>query len=526
LCLNVLISQMKAKLYPYLPGVLLFIIALLISIFTFKDYGVAWDEPIQVEIGTVYYNYVAQHDTKLETYDSREYGAGFELPLIFLQKKLRIDDSRNVYLFRHFVTHLFFLIAAFCAYLLCYRLFQNRLIASLGFILIVCMPRIYAHSYFNTKDIPLLSMFLVTFTVAQAAFKKNKAPWYLLLGMACGYTISIRITGILPVAMLTVFLLVDMVTCLVNKKNARKAVMHLFIFIFSSTFTLYLCWPTLWHHPLKNFIWAYNTLAHFSNWGGKLLFMGQVYDGNTIPWYYAPVWFGISTPILWLIAGITGIVFIIVAFLKRPLSFIQNTPYRNYTLYLACFFGPLLMVIALHSVLYDDWRHLYFIYPAFALLALYAVNALLHTKWKRIVYALCLMQVALVMVFMVRAHPFQQVYFNQLVSHKDESHRKNYELEYWGCAYKQAFDYILAHDSSDSIRVFWSLNPVINNVDFLPAEYRKRFLLLNRNEVPYYFITNFRGHPQDFNYPYTYYNIKVQNSTILRVYKCYKEEGK
>ena len=43
---------------------------------------------------------------------------------------------------------------------------------------------------------------------------------------------------------------------------------------------------------------------------------------------------------------------------------------------------------------------------------------------------------------MIKSHPFEDVYFNILLSKKDQYLRKTFELDYWGTSYKQALEYI------------------------------------------------------------------------------------
>ena len=102
--------------------------------------------------------------------------------------------------------------------------------------------------------------------------------------------------------------------------------------------------------------------------------------------------------------------------------------------------------IALHSVLYDDWRQLYFIYPSFVMLALYCIYKIYQTSLRWVIIGACALQIALLGFFMVKYHPFEEVYFNELVSHDKEYLRKNYELDYWGPVFKQALDYLLTKD--------------------------------------------------------------------------------
>ena len=118
--------------------------------------------------------------------------------------------------------------------------------------------------------------------------------------------------------------------------------------------------------------------------------------------------------------------------------------------FLGLFVGPLLAVIGLHSVLYDGWRQLYFVYPAFLLLAVRGWVAVvrwhLHRPWwPRALYvstALCLLGTA---SQMVRDHPLQNVYFNLLA---EPAVDQRFELDYWGVGYRKDLEYIIGQRSS------------------------------------------------------------------------------
>ena len=81
--------------------------AAIIGILTYRDYGIAWDESAQRNIGTLCYNYVFNGDNEFLGFTDRQYGTGFELPLVIIEKLLKITDFRDVYLMRHWVTHIF-----------------------------------------------------------------------------------------------------------------------------------------------------------------------------------------------------------------------------------------------------------------------------------------------------------------------------------------------------------------------------------------------------------------------------------
>jgi Dolichyl-phosphate-mannose-protein mannosyltransferase len=498
------------------PGLLLLVASLIIALFIYKDYGVSWDEPEQREMGEVSYNYIFHHDPALKTSVDRDHGVGFELVLTALEKKLHFTDSRDIFLMRHLATHIFFLIGVFFAYLLMLRLYKNQFIACLGFLIIALNPRLYAHSFFNTKDIPFLSAFIICLFLCHVAFDKNKSWWYALLGVACGYATSIRILGVLLISLIALFILIDMLRAFNGKTKTAKSAGNLFIFFTASFLSLTGFWPVLWESPLQTFASNFRSLSHFP-WDGLVLFNGHLDHAKTLPWYYLPEWFFISTPLLWLTTGIAGITMVVLRFIKSPFNYVASLSGKSNLLYLLCFFTPLLSIIVLHSVVYDDWRHVYFIYPPFVFLALSAIHKFNACKGNIIACAICMVQLVLTGFFMISNHPCQNVYFNSLVSHKDEHIRMNFEQDYWGSSFKQGIEYILAHDTSSTIRLDWRIRPVKTNVRILKEADRKRIQFTEDSAD--YFITTFRGHPSDYKYPSITYEVKVQNSTMLRVYK-------
>ena len=126
-------------------------------------------------------------------------------------------------------------------------------------------------------------------------------------------------------------------------------------------------------------------------------------------------------------------------------------------------------------------------------------------------------------LFLVSTHPFEYVYFNNLVSHKEEDLRHTYDLEYFGTGDRKAAEYILAHDNRPAVRLTTTLTGTLGaNISILTRQQQQRIVLVQPNENPDYYITNFRTHPDDFIYPDVFYNYKVLNSTILRIYKTSK----
>jgi hypothetical protein len=513
-----LVVSFKQRLIPYVPGIILFIAALLVNLATYQDYGITWDEGPQRAIGTMTYDYIFKGSRELYGSWDMYHGSGFELPLVLMEKCLKLTDTRDIYLMRHLVTNTLFLISALAMYVLAYRLFRNKFIACLGFLMLLLMPRIYAHSFFNTKDIPFLSMLLISLCYSQIAFEQNKKWMFLLLGALCGYTTSIRVMGIMLAGFILLFLLFDLLFVLREKTKRNGIFLMMLLYLGGFSLTLYATWPSLWEHPIHDLIGSIRSLSRFP-WHGVVLLNGKTEYGTDLPWTYFPIWFLITTPELWLICGFAGIVWIAVNYIKRPIGSLQNERERVMLLHFLCFFVPVIAVIFFHSVIYNDWRHLYFVYPSFIVMALYFIHKLLATKAKLAMQVISVLQLGLTSFFMVSNYPFNEVYFNYFVSHKEDYLASHYELDYWGACFKQGLDHVLGADSSKTVKVgSVYVNLLHDNMQLLPKDKRDRVQVTDMGNADYV-ILNYKALPGDFPTRKLVYSVQLLNSSILCVYK-------
>lgn len=497
-------------------GLILLTLACIVSLFIFKGYGISWDEDTQRETGKLTYEYIFNNSEELLKWPDKDYGVAFELPLYMIEKSLDLEDTRDIYLSRHLATHLFYLIGAFFCFLLIDLLYKNKWLATIGFLLIILNPRIYAHSFFNTKDIPFMSMFIICLYLNARAFQTKKIKHFILLGISYGLLINLRLMGVLLPFLTTVLLVLD------YYKEKNKTNIKLWaILALTSFITLYISWPYLWNSPFENFYTAFRNMSKF-RWEGHVLFNGDFTKSRLIGWKYIPIWFGITTPIFYLISGFFGAILLVYHFIKKPLKHLSSDLHQNNLVFLACFLGPVLVVIALRSVLYDGWRQLYFIYPSFVLLCVYGLHHLIKNGYKKVVLIFSFVVLVFASKFMIENHPLQHIYFNQLVDTKTpEQLRLQFELDYWGTSYKQAYDYILENDKSQSISVKVENIPGTLNRMILPIEDRQRINLVETIDDADYFITNYRGHYQDYDdlEDKKWHSIKVENNSVNSIYK-------
>jgi len=513
----------RNKLYSWI----FFGILVLVASLVYKDYGLSWDEPVQRGIGMQAYNYATSGDqTYLKMYD-KIYGVGFELPLIFLEKKLELEDTRHIFLMRHLVQILFFAYACFVFFRMNLRLFGSLKIAIIPALILVFTPRIFAHAFFNPKDIPFLCMYIISFSALHKYLLKPGFLRLIVLGICAGLLINFRIMGVLffGSALAVIFLY------LVQQRK-MKFFMHLIFFTSVSAVVLYSTWPYLWEYPIKNFKNSFALMSQFP-WQGSMLFRGMVIGPGERLTQYLFWWIAISVPILYLVSSGIGIIVFIWKNIRNPKKIFDDPLKIMGWIFIVNTIVPVAAVLYLRSILYDDWRQLYFIYPAMIVF----VGFLLHfiNKWKPKFATLGSLLVLFYILYigfqMMRLHPYENVYFNEIVSHKKDYIQEHYDEDYWGTSFYEGLKYIAKTDQSDTIKVFLFHDALKRNSMLLPEKDRNRFVFMQNigtkegiaEKGSQYYLTNFRydyidiiGNSQFKNIVYT---IDRQNSTILRIWK-------
>lgn len=188
---------------------------------------------------------------------------------------------------------------------------------------------------------------------------------------------------------------------------------------------------------------------------------------------------------------------------------------------------PVAAIYLFHSVLYDAWRQMFFIYPIIVLISLRGLNFLYHwleqihlqSNVIQIIAGFLLLWGLIEPVwFMIRYHPFENVYFNVFAG-DPTTLRQRFEMDYWGLSYKQGIDYILANNSSKNIKIFVSDPPGLDYINSgLSSENKSRLIPVKDPEDANYFVSVFRWHPDNYDYPNEFYSISVLGEKIMVVY--------
>ena len=480
-------------LFPHLagkgPAALNFLIAhsgpiicalfLLMGLVLAGDYGIGTDELPQRQIATANLNYILGQGDSLDAlpYPYALYGVAFELPLLLAERILGLEDYYYIHRLRLTLTHLFFIVGAFFCWRLAFHLFGNRLIALFALLIFLLHPRIYAHSFVNSKDLPFLTMFIIALYLLERAFRRDTPGAFALLGIAVGLLTNLRIVGVMLLAAVLAMRGLDLFYA--GNWPERKAILLTGgMFLLSAGLTWYAATPYAWANPFEYLAASLALTANHPEIAWQL-FQGAVIPSNELPPHYIAAWFSITTPPPLLLLGFMGIVVGAAGFCRRPGSLFRNTRRRFAGLLLAAFLLPPLAAALLGANLHDNWRSFYFLYAPFCLLAAGGLGGLANrfSRWRpgrAGVYGLAGLGVGLIAWQLIQLHPWQHDYFNFLGDRTTPEYlRTQYEMNSWQLAYREGLEYLLTRHPGETLVVRGS-RKLERYRQILPAAARQR----------------------------------------------------
>ena len=535
----------------------LFVFFFLTGVLIFKDYGISTDEDFQRLVGFYWLNYIAnffpgsnflldvQNKIKLigdltlsvesgETF--KYYGIIYDLPLAFIETVFNITDPKNFFYLRHFFNFFLFWMSSIFFYKILIIRFKNWSLAIFGVLFYVLSPRIFAESFYNNKDLILLSLFSISFYYVLIFFKKENKLNSIKLGIISAVCTCSRVLGILLIITCLLIYIFDLISLF---KERIKSYNKYIVLVFSYSIFLIIIWPYLWENPFKNF---YNTIKIFSNYLHimQVLYNGDYYYSNNLPWHYSIVWPAITTPILYIFFFIFGFFFFIKRFLYRFVK-IDNSNKRYSHLWVGyrekfdvfLFFLLIIfyfLIIKLNATLYDGWRQLYFIYPIIIYYAIYALQIFYYylKSKKYIINYLLTAYLTFLIYILYTMHPMQMVYFNLLAKNNVSI---NYQVDYWGLSSIQAIRKILNYENNKSkVRIanasyvsLWRSLVLLdkddkNRIEFVGQDYKNAdYIFTNFNSEVNMRLNSKYSIPKNFQLVDSLYVNKI------KVYDIYKK---
>ena len=234
-----------------------------------------------------------------------------------------------------------------------------------------------------------------------------------------GFTTSTRILG--PYAAI-------LVAFYAFRTKGKSAVPALAIYGVIALIATYISWPYLWMNPIPRFFESLREMSLYP-WSGTTTFNGESYLSTNIPPLYLPVLLAIQlTEPVWALALAGWTVSIVGREKNRELLEIS----------ILWFFVPLILFIALHIALYDNFRQIVFILPPIFLMAGVAFEKINSIKWQAVLISLCLIPN---IIGIAALHPYEYIYYNQFVGGVKGAEGR-FDLDYWAISYREAADYV------------------------------------------------------------------------------------
>ena len=480
------INFFKKKIFYFIFSIYFFI-----GISIVKDYGISIDEEFQRFSGFYWLCYVLEFlpfdSVKIDALNKLNdiqgltlpnpkdfpfYGVVFDLPLAFLETILKIESSKSYFLMRHQATFVIFFISAIYFYLIIKSRFKNNIVIFFGLLLYISSPRIFGDSFYNNKDLIFLSLVTVSLYYFFETINNLNNKNVILFSFFAALTSALRILGLfLPITFL-IFLMLQ-------KSSYKKKFFNSSLFLIFFLLFLILLWPYLWSSPFNNFLYSFNIFSKYII-EIQMLFNGDYIYSNRLPISYLPVWILITTPIITLLLFIYGYSYLLKRLYSRTLKVKDEAPFNDFwrgknekkDLIVFFIFNSIFFYIILSStVLYTGWRHLYFLHSFMIYLGCVGLN-LININFKNIKIIFISIGILILFTFyeMIKYHPFQSLYFNQLIQ---KTKKKDFEIDYWGLAGNKFLKEILALEGSSK-----RIN--IGVASYIPLE--RSIKLLNDNE--------------------------------------------
>jgi glycosyltransferase involved in cell wall biosynthesis/tetratricopeptide (TPR) repeat protein len=434
----------EAPIYRFLFASLAIAMLFIMPYMSF-DYGITADEEVQKVYGEHVLSYFESDGVTGDALTYKNlylYGGMFDYYMAKLHRD--VFPSWDVYEMRHMFNAIIGALLMLFTGLLARSVSQRWQVAFWSLVFIILSPRVFGHSMNNPKDIPfafgyVLTLFFMMNFIRQLPKPSLQSFLGLILGLAI--TINIRVGGILLIPYLFLFTGAAFV---LNKELRPRLTQFGYLFklgvglgivVLAGYFLGLIYWPFAQEDIFGGPQLALAEMSNFST-GIRMIWDGEHYWSDFLPWYYIIKWFAIATPAV-ILVGAALSVFPILKDRKNRLL-----------LLLLLFTGvfPVFYAILKGSSLYDGMRHFLFVCPILIIVSAYSIVYLMTFLENKMVPLIGSILVLIMLYspirWMVVSHPNQYIYFNEFFGGIGNAY--NYcETDYWMNSTKEACQWFI-----------------------------------------------------------------------------------
>jgi Dolichyl-phosphate-mannose-protein mannosyltransferase len=420
----------------------------LIAGFTFRDYGLGWDDYTHAEYADLLlrmYGSGFKDTGALSFANLFMYGGGFDMAAALLHKIIPLELFET----RRLLGAIVGVIGLAVTWRLGRRV-GGPLAGLAALLLLALCPTFYGHMFMNPKDAPFaVAMVILMLGLVRLAeeYPSPSPRTILIVGLGAGLSIGSRILGGLAL-LYAVIGFVPLIVDDARSHGARQAAhrfAHVVQVLLPGLILGYLVMGLIWPWSIMepgNPFHALTYFSHFFEKPWKEMFDGALVSVPDMPWSYLPTLFALQLPEVLLGLGIAGVVIALTSLSRTDMA-----PRRKTILLMLMLATtlPLLVAIVKRPALYNGIRHFIFVIPPMTVLGGVAFAWLMD--WLRVNHrgaqaaALAVFSFGLMLPLaeMIRLHPYQYAHFNYIAGTVRAADDR-YMLDYWGLALKQASD--------------------------------------------------------------------------------------
>jgi len=504
----------------------------IILIFLSLKVGITHDESYHHTVWLInkkiYLNYLlgANYDISFPEYGANFYGIGFQffsIPLSFITNFItaNIDSvsETNILISKHPTIVLMFIISGIYFKNIINLITNHKFFSEICAILFLSYPYILGHSFFNTLDVPFMSIWVIctyyiikissTFFITKKIFIKD----VIYLGLLTGFLLSIRISGVLIFFEYLIFLIFTVSNSDITIYNFIKITYQkIILFLVFLSLLFIILHPNYWNDFAKIYYAILYMGQHIQT--VCTVTLGTCMKAQNLPSTYIPIWLFFKLPILILFGLVTFPIVEKKIFLDKKNGVIIGS------LIASCFL-IILSLIFFNVNLYDEIRQILFVIPIIFIISL----SFLFFFSKKISFLLISLFIIFFSIQNIKIFPYNYIWLNNFSSFTKVNNV--FEADYWGVSTRNISNYINSKNIKSNECVISSRNEAIKiftKKDLCFVNFKE---LHKKNLRPFYVVlierTLKKGIPNNCSEVHTEYikmNFTNEKIDLAKVYKC------
>jgi hypothetical protein len=417
--------------------------------FTFKDYGLGWDDFTQSQYGDLLLKFYGSGFTDrraLSFVNLYDYGGGFDMAAALAAKVLPFPLFET----RRLIGAIVGIIGLLATWRLGRRL-GGPWAGLAALALLAACPLYYGHMFMNVKDAPFAVTMMVLLLAAARALEEYPQPSWrtvALFGIGLGTAFGTRVlAGLAAPEMAAGLVLIAFVEMRTQGLRAAAARLGKFVLtLLPGCGLAYLIMALLWPWSVVSPLNPIRAALYFDSFFATSekpwleLYEGQRLLVTAMPASYLPHLLVLKLPLLLLALGLLGALGAVYAIIHHVTPLLRRA---SLLMLVTAVFLPIALAMITHPAFYNGVRHFVFVVPPFAVLGGLAIGWAIERlqPYGRVALAslaaLFAIGIAVPAIAMARLHPYEYTYFNALTGGVRGAQDK-YMLDYWGLAFLQA----------------------------------------------------------------------------------------